>query len=70
MEPEEHRHNPNVCPSCERLLEDESPMLMADMTRIMLGQENETPFVDRPTNSPDTQSKTGAPRSASKRSAK
>jgi hypothetical protein len=31
MEPDEHRHNPNVCASCERLLEDDSPMLMADM---------------------------------------
>jgi hypothetical protein len=34
MEPHEFHGNPNVCANCERLLEDESPSLMADAGSI------------------------------------
>jgi hypothetical protein len=46
MEPDEHRHNPNVCVSCERLLEDDSPTVMGDMTRMVQSEADE--LLDQP----------------------
>jgi hypothetical protein len=55
MEPEERRQNPNVCASCERLLEDDSPTMMADMTRMVQSDADE--LLDQPASQPTAQPK-------------
>ena len=39
--------NPNICPNCERLLEDESPILLAEIGSIEPGPAPE-PLTDQP----------------------
>ena len=55
MEPEERRQNPNVCLSCERLLEDDSPGVMADMSRMTQSDADE--LLDQPADQPTTERK-------------
>jgi len=52
MEPHESRGNPNICASCERLLEDESPVLMAEAGSIKAG-DDAAAEVDVPESGPD-----------------
>ena len=49
MEAEQlHRSaNPNICPSCEQLLEDDSPTLMAEIARLR-AQEHPEHLLDEP----------------------
>jgi len=44
--------NPNVCPSCERLLEDESPILLAEIGSIE-PEQNPDHLIDRPQKLPE-----------------
>ena len=50
MEPEQHRRNPNVCESCERLLEDESPMLIPQMPSAESASDDK--LLDEPQSQP------------------
>ena len=54
MEPAEGRGNPNICPKCERLLEDESS---GDLVRALsLGPKGFNAYqADRPENLPDAE---------------
>ncbi len=46
-EPLRQSANPNICPSCEQLLEDDAPSLMAEIARV---QPHEQPddLLDEP----------------------
>jgi hypothetical protein len=55
MEPEERRQNPNVCLSCERLLEDDSPTVIAGMSRMVESDADE--LLDEPASQPVTEPK-------------
>ena len=52
MEPEQARLNPNICASCERLLEDESPIFMADMAQFTSARNGADELLDEPENFP------------------
>jgi hypothetical protein len=44
--------NPNICASCEQLLEDDSPSVMADIGRLPIDRSGVDPLLDEPTNAP------------------
>jgi len=72
MEAEQlHRSaNPNICPSCEQLLEDESPSLMAEIARLP-SQDHPDDLLDEPSRAaPQEPKKTEAPSSEMKESKK
>jgi hypothetical protein len=56
MDPDEDHRNPNVCSSCERLLEDQSPIFMAEMARMAKGNGTNK-LIDRPEDSPKAEPK-------------
>jgi hypothetical protein len=66
MEPEEHGRNPNVCSSCERLLEDESPTVIAqipdidptDDEKLLDDPESRPQVKPKPAKAPSPDSKT------------
>ena len=63
MEAEQlHRSaNPNICPSCEQLLEDESPTLMAEIARLP-SHDHADDLLDQPSRvAPKQPEKTEAP---------
>ncbi len=46
-EPDQLARNPNICLSCEQLLEDDSPKIMADIARAN-AQEHLDDLLDHP----------------------
>jgi hypothetical protein len=44
--------NPNICASCEQLLEDDSPSVMADIARLPVDQTGLDHLLDEPTDAP------------------
>src|SRR5258705_6395339 len=44
--------NPNICGSCEQLLEDDSPSVMADIGRLPLDQAGVDHLLDEPSDAP------------------
>lgn len=40
--------NPNICASCEQLLEDDSPAFMAEMARMAPDENNTDDLLDQP----------------------
>jgi len=48
--------NPNICPSCERLLEDESPSLMADIGGLEIRPADGKELLDQPSPPPTPES--------------
>jgi len=55
--------NPNICPSCEQLLEDDSPNLMAEIARLQ-SQQQPDDLLDEPSRiapSPSKKLKVPAP---------
>lgn len=72
MEAEQlHRSpNPNICPSCEQLLEDDSPALMAEIGRLQ-SQPSPDDLLDEPSRLiPQSPKKSQAPASEMKESEK
>jgi len=53
--------NPNICASCEQLLEDDSPSVMADIARLSPDQTGADHLLDEPTSAPTTKPNLPAP---------
>jgi len=53
--------NPNICASCEQLLEDDSPSVMADIGRLPLDQSAVDQLLDEPTDAPANKPTRSAP---------